>query len=565
MIREGTRSSTIYDFLAPPLILVTPFISFIKHNNYSYAAPEFWIAVAGLTAIGLLCGIAMALGGTWLRVLGTAGLLTLFADLQFEWFDSLPHLWVPAFGIGMLLLCWLVREHLSRILVPVFAIILASTVALSAFEGTASSIPARPVARVEPAAAKRLPTIVHIILDEHVGIEGIPTDVEHGQETKALLKSFFQDYGFRLFGRAYSRYASTRDSIPNMLNYSSRALNRAWVHGDRNVVMNTNRYFEDMHRAGYEIHAFQIVTVDVCSQSANIGVSCYTEDQTGIKEIENLKLLPSSKVMLIYQIYAKLSEIDDVFQYLDTLAHDFAEQNGWNWPEWWSKGVGLGSIRAKHTMSLLTEEVAHSRPGQLFFAHLVFPHHPFIYDANCKARDPADWELLAHDPKPLPPNTTQSRPRRYARYLEQVQCLSKRLAKMFGRWEEAGILDRARIIIQGDHGSRIYLRRPEAPNADEMVISDYADAFSTLLAVRAPGYEPGYDLRWVAIQDLLPQLAFQDGLGPAKEQPARPTSSTGSPPYVFLESNGPGPMVKQPLPSFGDGGSVVDDRAALRE
>jgi hypothetical protein len=565
MILTRARTGVIYDFLSPPLILITPFISFVKHNDYSYAAPEFWIFVAGLAVIGLLCGIAIALGGTWLRVLGTAGLLTLFVDLQFEWFDSLPHISVPAFGSGILLFCWLVREHLSRIVVPVFATMLASTVAVSAFEGTASPISGRTQAGVKPTTANRLPTIVHIILDEHIGIEGIPADVKHGPETKDLLKSFYQSYGFRLFGRAYSRYGSTRDSIPNMLNYASRPLNRAWVDGDRNVIMRTNRYFEDMHKAGYEIYAFQINAVDVCSQSARIVALCYTEDQTGIKEIENLKLPPSSKAMLIYQIYTKLSEIDDAFQYLDTLARDFAERNGWNWPGWWPKGVGMGSIRATHTMSLLTEEVAHSRPGQLFFAHLLFPHHPFIYDANCKARDPADWELLAYDPKPLPPNTTQSRRQRYALYLEQVQCLSKRLAKMFGRWEEAGIFDRARIIIQGDHGSRIYLRRPEAPNADEMVISDYADAFSTLLAVSAPGYEPGYDLHWVAIQELLPQLAFKDGLGLAQEQPARPTPSTGSPPYVFLESNGPGPMVKQPLPSFGDAALVVNQRGAQLE
>ena len=83
-------------------------------------------------AIGLLCGAIIVLGGTWLRVLGTAGLLTLFVDLQFDWFDTSPHLWIPAFAIGTLLLCWLARAHLSRIIAPVFAIMLASTVALYA-------------------------------------------------------------------------------------------------------------------------------------------------------------------------------------------------------------------------------------------------------------------------------------------------------------------------------------------------------------------------------------------------------------------------------------------------
>ena len=237
------RSSTIYDLLSPPLILLTPFIGFISHNGYSYTAPEFWICVAGLIAIGLLCGVIMTLGRTWVRVLGTAGLMTLFVDLQFDLLDEQPWLRVPAFGIGMLSLCWLAREHLSRIIAPVFATMLVATVALYALGGAASSSPARTRATIEPAPQNDLPTVVHIILDEHIGIEGIPADVQHGRETKALLKSFFRSYGFRLFGHAYSRYAGTRDSVPNMLNYASRPLNRAWVTGDRRVAMEANRYF----------------------------------------------------------------------------------------------------------------------------------------------------------------------------------------------------------------------------------------------------------------------------------------------------------------------------------
>jgi hypothetical protein len=129
MILARARNSTIYDLLAPPLILLTPFISFITHNDYSYSLPELWLCVAGLIALGLLCSVVMTLGGTWLRVLGTAALLTLFVDLQFEQFDSLSPLLVLGCGIGILLFCGLLREHLSRITVPVFATMLAASLA----------------------------------------------------------------------------------------------------------------------------------------------------------------------------------------------------------------------------------------------------------------------------------------------------------------------------------------------------------------------------------------------------------------------------------------------------
>ena len=184
--------------------------------------PSFGSVLPGSWRSGCSPASSWRSAGTWLRVLGTAGLLTLFVDLQFDWFDSLPHLWVPVGLLGAILLCWLTRKHLSRVVTAIFAAMLAPTVALYALGGeqTSSSI-ARTRAGVDPAPANGLPTIVHIILDEHIGIEGIP-DVPDGRETKALIKSFFRSHGFRLFGHAYSRYADTRNSIPSMLNYTSQ-------------------------------------------------------------------------------------------------------------------------------------------------------------------------------------------------------------------------------------------------------------------------------------------------------------------------------------------------------
>jgi hypothetical protein len=564
MILAKLRKSTLYDLLAPPLILVTPFISFVNYNDYNYAAPELWLCLAGLVALGLLCGAIMALGGTWLRILGTAALVTLFVDFQSEWFDDQPGLWVPTFALGAMLACWALRANLSHITTPIFATMLVSTVALHALGGAASSGAARIAPTgIELAPENELPTIVHIVLDEHIGIEGIPADVEHGPETKAQLKFFFQSYGFRLFGHAYSRYARTRDSIPNMLNYTSRPLRRAWVHGGRNEVMEANRYFEDMHRLGYEIHALQVGFLDLCASSAQIIASCYTVDHTGIKSLEDTKISLGAKTILIYRLYARLSAIDNGLSYLNAVVRVFAERHGWDWPEWWSDRLGMSALRATHTMSLLAKEVARSRSGQLFFAHLLMPHSPYIYNANCDERDPADWEP-AYDRAPLPPNTTQARTQRYALHLEQVQCLYTRLDGMFRLWQEAGVFDRAKIIIHGDHGSRIWLHRPVASNREAMQVSDYADAFSTLLAIKAPGYEPGYDLRWIAIQDLLPELATQGRPRQiAQEGSAHLRSSSDQRPYVFLEGDDlEEPMVKQPLPGFGVADRVVTQRGA---
>ena len=69
------------------------------------------------------------------------------------------------------------------------------------------------------------------------------------------------------------------------------------------------------------------------------------------------------------------------------------------------------------------------------------------------------------------------------------------------------------------------MNAPIVANKDRLIASDYIDAFSTLFAVKAPGLDPAYDTRTVAIQDLLAVVAH-NGLG---QLPADHTQ-----PYVLL-------------------------------
>ena len=163
-------------FWQPPLILTTPFVSFVNYNDYGFARMEIWLVLGGLIALGLLCGVVMTLGGPWARIILTAGLVTVFVDFQFDWLDKQAEFRVPAFGIGMLLLSWLLRAQLSRITTPVFATMLVATLTLpgpsrrtrplailvSAWHASTTPNPAPPV-------------VVHLIFDEFIGLAGIPS------------------------------------------------------------------------------------------------------------------------------------------------------------------------------------------------------------------------------------------------------------------------------------------------------------------------------------------------------------------------------------------------------
>jgi hypothetical protein len=537
MTSATARKGRIYDLLAPPLILVTPFISFVNYNDYSYAAPELWLCLAGLVALGLLCGAVMALGGTWLRVLGTAALVTLFVDLQFE----VPN-WtfrIPAFGIAVLLLCWLLREHLGRIAAAAFATMLAATLAFPAVPAEAlfETPDLDEDDRREPEPAP--PVLVHLILDAFIGLEGIPSDMASGPAVRNRLRSFFQANGFHVFGRAYSRFLATNNAIPNALNYASTPKDRYFLSGGE---LRENRYFEDMYEQGYRIHVYQTDAIDFCTRFEIQLASCRTLMNSGIKRLEPINMSPLRKAEVILQIFCRTSAIHNAFRRSYDLLRQQALDYGYHLPPWVVGRHVLGPERALRALRSIADKVREAQSGEMYFAHVMLPHRPYILDRNCNLReDPEAWDFQVLDDE-LAANRVEARKRHYALYFDQILCVESKLHEMFAGWRRAGVYDRMKIIIHGDHGSRIALNYPSGSNKVRLLISDYADWFSTLFAVKSPGQEATYDTRMVAIQDLLLPIA--------QEQPLDRIPVPNTEPYVLLE-NGDS-MLRQPMPEFGD-------------
>jgi hypothetical protein len=534
MTSAAARNRPIYDLLSPPLILLTPFISFVNHSDYSYSTPELWVSIVGLTTVGLLCAVVMTLGGAWLRVLGTAGLLTLFVDIQFEWFDTLAPVRLPAFAIGALLFCALLREHLSRIAVPVFATMLLTALL---FQGTSSELPI-PVAaqRPQPEATPTLapPVVIHLIFDEFTGIEGVPPEASDANGVQHKLRTFLLENGFQVFGRAYSRFHRTINSIPNEFNYASVPDESHFVEKD-SMRLIRNQYFSDMFERGYKIHVYQSDYLDFCSGYERQIASCRTFLGQEINPLRYLPLPVNTKTELTLRNFGNLSLVWRAGWRYYHRALRKAVSHGYLSPESLPGSFHLWSAHGLRVFETIARDVANAAPGAMYFAHLLIPHAPYVYDRSCKLRDPDNW---VDRPDPVP------RLRRYELYLDQVECVYNRLQEAFDMWRRARVFDRAKIIIQGDHGSRLYLTEPTVENRDELRESDYVDSFSTLLAVKAPGLEPRYDGRILAIQDALAAIANNEALDGLSVRADRP--------FVFLRNMRGRQMIKRPMPHFGD-------------
>jgi hypothetical protein len=536
----------LYDFVAPVLLILTPFIGFITYNRYSYAAPEIWICLAGLTAVALLVGLAGMVGGWPARVVLTAGLLVLFVDIQFDWFDS-SRSWREFRVIGVfflaLFLSWAMRRHLSRIVTAVFATMLVSTIVLGSIQDVVSESP--------PAAATISPKprsdqdriFVHLILDEYIGIEGIPVDAPHGREMRSYLHDFFERYGFRVFGRAYSRYGNTYNSIPNILNFSSEPVDGALISGTEPYVMIENTYFEHMDHAGYKILVYGSNYIEFCNQPAEYISSCQLANER-ISSIAHLDVTLAEKADLIYQSYASRSDLHRVVGRYYRQLRELVRASGVTLPEWWFKDARLGPIPFMPLFDRVTADVAGASPGDMFFVYLIIPHFPYVYDSMCNLYAPAKWEQPVN-PEPMELNDRESRARRYGRYLEQVRCLHRKLDEMFQAWQKAGTFDRLVIVMHGDHGSKISEHRAHAENEQQLSDADYVDTFSTLFAVKAPGFPAGYDRQIAAVPELLAEVVGKEA--------GDDHTQTKQVPYVFLKGDPGKPMLPRPLPVFGDG------------
>src|SRR3546814_16793098 len=86
--------------------------------------------------------------------------------------------------------------------------------------------------------------LLHLMLDEHAGITGIPKDVPGGEALRRDLRDFFAANGFRLFGNAISESAATRNSME--IGRASRR-ERVWQNVKNYAVADTLKQKKDTY------------------------------------------------------------------------------------------------------------------------------------------------------------------------------------------------------------------------------------------------------------------------------------------------------------------------------
>lgn len=539
----------IWDLAAATLILLLPMVIFLHHNAYPLLQAETLGCLALVVLAGVFWGLVMWTGRTVGRVLVTALLLVLLVDLQTEWLTT--------FGLrfflnvlGAVLLCWLLRKRLSLLMAILFGAMILGT-----------ALQPHPPLLINqghfPGPGQgRQPFVMHLILDEYAACEALDRRYDPDGQVANSIESFFQDRGFTLFSRAYSRYYDTNESIPNLLNRgTSDQPNHFWP-GDefvKNDVLLKNDWFDRLHDLGYDLNLIQPDFIDFNSPEAQpVSLTRYTLET--VHALAAAELPVNEKMVLLMGSYYRLSWILGGVRQGYSNLRSAAVGKSLSLPDWDLAGNRFSTLNTMQVIDGLESSLTEAKSGQAVFAHLLFPHYPYAYRADGTLKPNSRQWLEGADIKARPDrNSSLSRSLRYPMYLEQIQAANLRLEGLFEALEAAGVWDEAIIILHGDHGSRLNQTQPFPSSANRMSSDDYMDAFGTFLAIKWPQGKAGPDRRCVPIDDVFEQL-FLHSQGSWPPGMYQPEADLVAQPWVFLNDRR-NLMVKRPFPGFEAGKS----------
>ncbi len=319
------------------------------------------------------------------------------------------------------------------------------------------------------------------------------------------------------------------------------SLYAAGEHGSE-FDLKRNRYFTRLAERGYRLRAYQSDHMDFCAGLAG-AAECESYIANGIGALQEAPLTTAEKARVIAGVYLSRSNAYILMKDAYAGVRSSLHRVGLPAPAWTWDRDRVGPLTSIPIVEKLAHDLKSGRRGDFFFAHLLMPHHPYIFDARCGLVPVEEWmSRMAVEAPGGRSNTPATRAVGYAKYTAQVQCVYTKVEQLLQAIPRELQPD-AIVIIQGDHGSRLTLRVPRRSNADLMSVEDYADSFSTLFAVRSPQLSVLYDATVVSITCLLKTLTEDDyrSVGGLELCAANPA--------VFLRGRDE-QFISHPLPSY---------------
>ncbi|MEX2301516.1 MAG: sulfatase-like hydrolase/transferase [Bryobacterales bacterium] len=474
-------------FLVLSTLAAVPFIHFLLTHRYGFLYPEVLFALAlFLIPCALLAAlskkeVAFHLVALILILLVSTNAIhiSLFPDLRLRYILSALAALTAA---GM----YFMRDKFYYI-VLVFAISVLGTDTAQAVVEWASQ-QATSDSQSNPSSRRH---VVYLILDSQIGLAGFPRDIPESAEAEFALRSVLADNQFTIYPNAFSNYQFSKDSIPSILNRRLIPKTGYYFRDEPlKTVLLENALFEQYATKGYAVNAYYSDYIGFPSTEFEVTSRTYYLNSLAVLHgLLESKLRWPSRLHQLLTIYFQA----DAFlweAYVRLASERFRP-----------KRLRLGPLAVAHVWpNQLLSDIRTAERDTLFFAHLLTPHDPYVYEATGQVRDPEEWTLEAD----MDSFERSRYVNLYRRYANQVIYLSRQLGAFLQELRDIGVYDSTTVVIHGDHGSRIRLLKegerqeweklrvstPDCPYVSrydyvsEPELRDLLDRFSTLFAVK---------------------------------------------------------------------------------
>lgn len=498
-----------------------PFFRFVFHNDYPLVTPEVLLFIALFIVLALVFS----------RKIQSRFFLPAAYALAFFWLLTTGPEMIKPVGLFVrgavcFVLFFFFVGLKQRLPMVIFLFIVGVLIGdlLTAFPNSyPQAIPASQ-------ASRQGGHVLYLILDEHIGVDGLPPEVPETPAMKVGLMNFFQEQKFRLYPKAFSPYFYSDDSIANILNGTELSVRDAYFAGragdERSLEQNA--LFDFFRNQGYAVNVYQANYINYCAEKAPFQ-KCTTYNKNSIKALEGATLTRLEKARVIGSQYLATNWI---FREMEKRMRDrnFVKMR-------------TGPLQTiPDLIKTLSGDVAEAPGKTLFFAHLMMPHFPYVYDEACRVRPVKEWENRNEWNGPHRQNTRAAYARKYGKYFLQMKCLYQELDGLFAGFKELGIYDDMTIILHGDHGSRINLDHdPYADYALQISARDMITSHSALFAIKHADQQAG---ETSTVMAPLTQILWHE-----LEKENTPVSPED--PHVWLrQKGGKKELVKMAMPPF---------------
>lgn len=486
-------------------ILLASLVNFLIFNDYPLLRADVLIVAGGMAGACALMALLYPGQRPLVRAAMEGFLVGLVVDLNAD-----GEILAVGAGVATMLFVFFARKSILP-----FALIIGITIIVTSILGLGTRQPWIETRQLTPETRGQtspLPAIVHIILDEHIGIEGLPATNPESRAMKAELRSFYEERGFAVFGRAYSEHMHTVNAIPDILNYGNRGGTGASKTG---VRVGKTMHFGRLRAQGYRLHLFQSNFADFCTDASS--ATCTTYIDSSLRPTLQVPLSAPERARLIAVKFAALSSLAKKIYgaaYLERMSL-------------------TSSVAAFAAAPRFAEQVRHAKRGEVYFAHLLIPHYPYVTNRDCRFLATSQWRQRM--------GTVPIREREAA-YFEQLRCTTQQIDSILDAIAKSPAGGDAIVIVHGDHGSRVTNVDPQVANQGYFTEADLIAGYSTIFAVRSKGIAPGYREKPAKVSRLL-EVVSRNNFH------ALPTDEAESDSSVMLDDDNWKPRARVPLPA----------------